>query len=77
MSKFITDLKNNLNGENIKIVFPEGTDKRILTAAAEHLKHDYVHPIVIGDADAVQKVADEENINIDGLEILNPKTSSL
>jgi Phosphotransacetylase len=48
MSKFITDLKNNLNGENIKIVFPEGTDKRILTAAAEHLKNSYVHPIVSG-----------------------------
>ena len=77
MSKFITDLKNNLNGENIKIVFPEGTDKRILTAAAEHLKNSYVHPIVIGDADEIKKIADEENLNIEGLEILNPKTSDL
>lgn len=77
MSKFITDLKNNLNGENIKIVFPEGTDKRILTAAAEHLKNSYVHPIVIGDADELKKIAEEENLNIDGLEILNPKTSDL
>src|SRR5690625_1051388 len=77
MSKFITDLKNNLNGENIKIVFPEGTDKRILTAAAEHLKNSYVHPIVIGDADELKKIADEENLNIEGLEILNPKTSDL
>ena len=56
MSKFITDLKNNLNGENIKIVFPEGTDKRILTAAADHLKHDYVHPSVIGDAMPFKKL---------------------
>lgn len=77
MSKFITDLKNNLNGENIKIVFPEGTDKRILTAAAEHLKNSYVHPIVIGDADELKKIADEENLDIEGLEILNPKTSDL
>ena len=77
MSKFITDLKNNLNGENIKIVFPEGTDKRILTAAAEHLKNSYVHPIVIGNADELKKIADEENLNIEGLEILNPKTSDL
>ncbi|CAM4228604.1 phosphate acetyltransferase [Jeotgalicoccus halotolerans] len=77
MSKFITDLKNNLNGENIKIVFPEGTDKRILTAAAEHLKNSYVHPIVIGNADEIKKIADEENLNIEGMEILNPKTSDL
>lgn len=77
MSKFIKDLKNNLNGENIKIVFPEGTDKRILTAAAEHLKNSYVHPIVIGDADEIKKIADEENLNIEGMEILNPKTSDL
>ncbi|CAD2080530.1 phosphate acetyltransferase [Jeotgalicoccus coquinae] len=77
MSKFIKDLKNNLNGENIRIVFPEGTDTRILTAAAEHLKNSYVHPIVIGDAVELKKIAAEKNIDIEGLEILNPKTSDL
>ncbi len=77
MSKFIKDLKNNLNGENIRIVFPEGTDKRILTAAAGHLENSYVHPIVLGDADELNKIAAEENIDIEGLEILNPKTSEL
>lgn len=77
MSKFIKDLKNNLNGENIRIVFPEGTDKRILTAAAGHLENSYVHPIVIGDADELNKIAAEENIDIEGLEILSPKTSDL
>ncbi len=77
MSKFIKDLKNNLNGENIRIVFPEGTDKRILTAAAGHLENSYVHPIVLGDADELNKIAAEENIDIEGLEILNPKTSDL
>ncbi len=77
MSKFIKDLKNNLNGENIRIVFPEGTDKRILNAAAEHLKNSYVHPIVIGDAVELKKIAAEKNIDIEGLEILNPKTSDL
>ena len=75
MSKFIKDLKDNLNGENIRIVFPEGTDKRILTAAAGHLENSYVHPIVIGDADELNKIAAEENIDIEGLEILSPKTS--
>ena len=77
MSKFIKDLKNNLNGENIRIVFPEGTDTRILNAAAEHLKNSYVHPIVIGDAVELKKIAAEKNIDIEGLEILNPKTSDL
>lgn len=77
MSKFIKDLKNNLNGENIRIVFPEGKDKRILTAAASHLENSYVHPIVLGDADELNKIASEENIDIEGLEILNPKTSDL
>lgn len=77
MSKFIKDLKDNLNGENIRIVFPEGTDKRILTAAAGHLENSYVHPIVLGDADELKQIAAEENINIEGLEILNPKTSDL
>lgn len=77
MSKFITGLKNNLHGENIRIVFPEGIDKRILNAAAEHLKHSYVHPIVIGDVAEIEKVAAEENIDITNLEIINPKTSDL
>ncbi|MCK1975974.1 phosphate acetyltransferase [Jeotgalicoccus huakuii] len=77
MSNFITNLKNNLHGEKIKIVFPEGIDKRILTAASQHSKDSYVHPIVLGDTDEIIRIAKEENIDIDNLEIINPATSEL
>ena len=77
MSNFITNLKNDLQGKRVKIVFPEGIDKRILTAAVWNLKDSYVHPIVLGDKEKIQELAKEENLNIDKLEIIDPSNSDM
>ncbi len=48
MSQFLDNLKSNLEDRNIEIVFPEGTDPRVLTAAVELAETTYVKPIVLG-----------------------------
>ena len=61
--------------ENPKtIVFTEGTDARILEAASRLLASNYLTPILVGDADAIQEAAEEEGYNIRGANIIDPKT---
>ncbi|WP_020007593.1 phosphate acetyltransferase [Salinicoccus albus] len=74
MSNFLSDLKSNLEGKNVKIVFPEGTDPRILTAAVELEETTYVHPIVLGDEEEIYMTAKEEGLDISHLELIDPKT---
>lgn len=73
MSNFLNNLKSNLEGKNVKIVFPEGTDPRILTAAVELAATTYVDPIVLGDKEEIQKLAGEENLDLSSLELIDPK----
>lgn len=62
-----------IDGKNLKIVFPEGTDKRILEAAIKHKEDGILHPIVLGDKGQIQKVADENGLHLGDLEIVDPQ----
>ncbi|WP_411842911.1 phosphate acetyltransferase [Salinicoccus sp. HZC-1] len=73
MSNFLNNLKSNLEGKNVKIVFPEGTDQRILTAAVELAATTYVDPIVLGNKEAIQELANEENLDLSGVELIDPR----
>lgn len=72
MSQFLDKLKANLEGENVRVVFPEGVDGRILKAAIELDKTDYVHPIVLGNHDEIRALAEEKSLDIENLEIIDP-----
>ena len=57
-----------------KIVFTEGTDPRILEAAARLLSGTFLTPILIGDPEEIHKVAEEACLNIRDVQILQPST---
>lgn len=50
-------------------------DKRIIEATAIALKEEYAKIILLGDENAIQKLADENNFDISKARIINPKTS--
>jgi phosphate acetyltransferase len=58
-----------------RIVFPEGTDERILQAAARVRDEGIALPIVLGAADAVGKAALAAGVTLDGIEVVAPKES--
>ena len=77
MSSTILDqAKKAVEGKDIKIVFPEGTDKRILEAAIRHQEDGIIKPIVLGNKDEIQKTADENGLKINDLEIIDPANDS-
>ncbi|MBR4026513.1 MAG: phosphate acetyltransferase, partial [Lachnospiraceae bacterium] len=55
-----------------KIVFTEGSDPRILEAASRLLAGYFLHPILIGNQEEIQKSAEDNGFNIRGAEIIDP-----
>ena len=71
-SSILESAREAIEGKNLKIVFPEGNDKRILEAAIRHNEEGLLHPIALGDKGEIQKVANENNLNLGKLEIIDP-----
>ena len=55
-----------------KIVYPEGTDARILESAARLKAGGFLTPVLIGNAAEVKAAAAKGGFDIDGLEIIDP-----
>ena len=73
---FIEEIKKKAK-QNIKtIVLPESEDIRVLQASQTILEEGFAKIILIGDKEKVNKIATENNINIDGALIINPETSN-
>ncbi|RLQ93456.1 phosphate acetyltransferase [Falsibacillus albus] len=72
MSDLFTGLKNKVSDKDVKIVFPEGLDERILTAAGRLASEGILTPILIGNKEDVLNKASELNVTMDGVEIYDP-----
>ncbi|GAC91089.1 phosphotransacetylase [Anoxybacillus flavithermus NBRC 109594] len=74
MSDLFAALKQKVAGKNVTIVFPEGLDERILTAVGRLAAENVLHPIVIGEKEAVVQKAKELGLTLEKVEIINPHT---
>ncbi|KKI89637.1 phosphotransacetylase [Bacillus sp. SA1-12] len=72
MSDLFATLKEKVSGQQIKIVFPEGLDERILTAVNRLAGEGVLKPILVGSQQEIQKKANELNLTLDGVEIFDP-----
>ena len=66
-------LINILKKNPKKIVFTEGEDARILEASSRLLASNFLHPILIGNAEKIAIAAEECGFNIRGAEIIDPE----
>ncbi|MED3688636.1 phosphate acetyltransferase [Peribacillus butanolivorans] len=73
MSDLFEILESKITGHNLKIVFPEGLDERILGAAGRLAKAKLVTPVLIGDIELIQEKARELKISLESIEIYDPK----
>ena len=64
----------NLKASKKTIVFTEGTDERILSAADRLLREELMGVILCGKPEEVKAAADKGGFEIDGAEILDPET---
>ncbi|WP_153127010.1 phosphate acetyltransferase [Peribacillus tepidiphilus] len=73
MSDLFSVLKEKVSGRNLKIVFPEGTDERILKAAGRLAAEKLVTPILVGNKEEIQKLADQHGVSLEAAEIYDPQ----
>lgn len=70
----LTSMLEKINGKNTRIVFPEGSEPRILHAAAKLHADKVLVPILLGNVEEVKTVAASEGLDIEGIAILDPAT---
>lgn len=72
---FIEEIKQRAKKQIKTIVLPEAEDIRILEATEKVLKEQYAKIILVGDQKNIVKKAKENNLNINGAEIVDPNNS--
>ena len=72
---FIDEIKNKAKQNIRKIVLTESEDKRVLKAAQKVKEEGFANIILIGKENDAKKLAEENNIDISGIEIIDPETS--
>lgn len=65
-------LKNKINGKNIKIVFPEGQEPRIIGAAVRLKADQILEPVLLGQQAEIQKAAKDNGFHIENLTVIDP-----
>ena len=69
---FIDSIKIRAKKDIKTIVLPEGNDIRTIEAVEKVRKEQFADVIVLGNKDEILNMANEHNINIDGVKIINP-----
>ena len=66
-------LISNIKGENIRIVFPEATDPRVLGAVVRLKREELLEPVLVGNPDEIYKAAEDQGFNLTDIEIFDPE----
>ena len=76
MSEFIENLKVKAKNDIKTIVIAEGEELRTIQCAAIVKKEGYAKNILLGNPEKIRTVAAKENLDIDGVEIINPENGN-
>ena len=72
---FIDGIKERARKDIKKIVLPEASDIRVITAAATVLNEGYAEVVLVGNEENILKMASENGLDISKAIIVNPLNS--
>ena len=73
--RFIGNVIEKLQRHPKRVVFPEGTEPRILQAARQFYSLRLGAPILLGDRSQIKNAAAQLNVSLEGVRIINPAES--
>src|ERR1043165_3054789 len=73
--RFIATVIEKLQRHPKRLVFPEGTEPRILQASRQYASLKLGAPILLGDRTRIKQAAQDLNISLEGVRIINPEES--
>jgi phosphate acetyltransferase len=71
--KFIESIFEKLRAHPKRVVFPEGTEPRVLAAAAEFVQTQLGVAVLLGKKDAVEAAAAKAKISLNKIHIIDPE----
>lgn len=72
---FIQDIRIKASQRYLRVAFPDAEDARTLKAALTLKAEKIAVPMLVGNPDVLLKLAGNNGLNLDGIEIVNPLTS--
>jgi len=72
---FIDNIRKRAQVDKKRIVLPEGEEERTIKASEIINKNSFAQVILIGDINIIQTKAVKFGVNLEGIEIIDPKTS--
>lgn len=69
---YMIDVENIDEMKNLRILFTEGKDPRMLNAAARLKEEGLLIPVLFGELEEIAKVAKDHQLDVHGIEIINP-----
>lgn len=73
--RFIGGIIEKLQRHPKRIVFPEGTDPRVLHAARQYYSLRLGAPILLGEPSRIKEIAEALEISLEGIRLINPAES--
>jgi phosphate acetyltransferase len=70
-STFVQDMLNKAKSLNKKVVYPDAADARSIEAAAFLAKEGIAKPILTGNPAEIEKVANENNLSLEGIQVID------
>ena len=71
----LAGFKEKAKANRRRIVLPEGTEVRTLKGASIAAAEGLATPVLLGDAEEIRSIAAQEGIALDGVEIVDIKSS--
>lgn len=68
------ELSQKIQGKGLKVVFPEGSEPRILGAVVRLKADELCAPILLGNVAEIEAVAAKRGFNLAGIQIIDPET---
>jgi len=73
--KFIESIFQKLRKHPKRVVFPEGTEPRVLAAAAEFVHLGLGIGVLLGKRDAIEAAAEQAKVSLNKIHIIDPETA--
>ena len=71
---FIQDIRNKAAKKFLRVAFPDAEDVRTLKAALTLRDQKIARPLLVGNTDAILKIAKDNGLSLDGIPVINPAT---
>ncbi|MEN6310885.1 MAG: phosphate acetyltransferase [Acidobacteriota bacterium] len=73
---FIQDIRNKAAKKHLRVAFPDAVDVRTLQAALTLKNQKIAEPWLVGNTDAILKIAKDNGLSLDGIPVVNPLTDA-